>query len=80
MPWSYCGAWWGADDNCRTRTNFTEDPEVKAAAKLIRWRLDDKIAKDLNLKSFKLQKAENHRKIRQTQQLQTAAFELQKCL
>ena len=38
MPWSYCGAWWGADDNCRTRTNFTEDPEVKAAAKLVRWK------------------------------------------
>ena len=36
MPWSYCGAWWGADDNCRTRSNITDDDAVKEAAKLIR--------------------------------------------
>jgi len=24
LPWSYCGAWWGADDDCVTRFNLTE--------------------------------------------------------
>ena len=36
MPWSYCGDWWGANANCRTRSNFTDDPVVRAAANLTR--------------------------------------------
>ena len=23
MPWSYCGEWWGADENCVTRFGFS---------------------------------------------------------
>ena len=36
LPWTYCGEWWGADENCRTRTQFTNDSVVTAAAKLVR--------------------------------------------
>ena len=25
LPWSYCGEWWGADENCVTRSNLTEE-------------------------------------------------------
>jgi len=24
VPWSYCGEWWGADENCVIRTNLTD--------------------------------------------------------
>ena len=36
MPWSYCGEWWGADENCRTRNQSIHDPEVIDASKLVR--------------------------------------------
>ena len=29
LPWSYCGEWWGADQNCVTRANVTEDQQVE---------------------------------------------------
>merc|ERR1719242_870464 len=29
LPWSYCGEWWGADENCVTRANVTEDQQVE---------------------------------------------------
>jgi len=25
LPWSYCGEWWGADEDCVTRSNLTEE-------------------------------------------------------
>ena len=27
LPWSYCGEWWGADLNCVTRGNITEQQQ-----------------------------------------------------
>jgi len=40
LPWSYCGEWWGADQNCITRANISE--LVNATLKLDRcspWNL-----------------------------------------
>jgi len=31
LPWSYCGSWWGADENCITRDNVTEDQKLTLA-------------------------------------------------
>lgn len=36
LPWTYCGDWWGADENCRTRKQFTNDSVVQDATKLVR--------------------------------------------
>ena len=36
LPWSYCGAWWGADDDCVTRSNLTEQQkEILAKPRLM---------------------------------------------
>ena len=35
LPWSYCGEWWGADENCVTRGNVTEDQADQLRLK--RW-------------------------------------------
>lgn len=31
LPWSYCGSWWGADENCITRDNVTEEQKLTLA-------------------------------------------------
>jgi len=28
LPWSYCGEWWGSDENCVTRANLTDDQKL----------------------------------------------------
>ena len=28
LPWSYCGEWWGADQDCVTRSNLTEEQKL----------------------------------------------------
>ena len=35
VPWSYCGEWWGADENCVTRDNLTESQADQLQLK--RW-------------------------------------------